>query len=134
MRFLLDTHIALWWLTGSEKLPSGGVTFLERHDSELFVSVASLWEVAIKHLSRPEDISMSEVEYAKYCETARFRILPIEVEHIFALRTLNRPESAPRHHDPFDRLMIAQAKADGMFFLTHDALLPYYGEKCVILL
>lgn len=60
MKFLLDTHIALWWLTGSEKLPAGVVTFLEKRDNELFVSVASIWEVAIKHLSRPEDISLSE--------------------------------------------------------------------------
>lgn len=134
MKFLLDTHIALWWLTGSEKLPAGVVMFLEKRDNELFVSVASIWEVAIKHLSRPEDISLSEYKFAKYCETAGFKILPIEVEHIFNLRTLARPERAPRHHDPFDRIMLAQAKAEKMFFLTHDTLLSDYGEKYVLML
>lgn len=76
MRWLLDTHVALWLLTNSSKLPENVVNVLRRQENELFVSVASIWEVAIKHFSRPEDILMSEVEYADYCEEAGFRLLP----------------------------------------------------------
>ena len=46
--------------------------------------------------------------------------------------TLTRPEDAPEHHDPFDRLLISQAKADGLTFITHDSLIPFYNETCVV--
>ena len=132
MKLLLDTHIALWWITGSEKLSRKGLTFLEEWENELLVSIASIWEVAIKHRLHPDRVSMSEVEYAKYCGATGFNVLPIKIRHIFALRTLTRPETAPKHQDPFDRIMIAQVKTERMFFLTHDELLPYYAENCVV--
>jgi PIN domain nuclease of toxin-antitoxin system len=53
-------------------------------------------------------------------------------EHVYMIKTLVRSEGAPRHNDPFDRLMISQAKAEGMIFVTHDSLIPYYNEKCVM--
>ena len=53
--------------------------------------------------------------------------------HVYALETLKREDDAPEHADPFDRILIAQAKAENLTFLTHDALLPFYGEKCVAL-
>ena len=53
-------------------------------------------------------------------------------KHVFALETITRSEGAPPHHDPFDRMLIAQAKAENMSFVTHDSLLPYYEEKCII--
>lgn len=132
MKLLVDTHIALWWITGSDKLSRKGLTFLDERENELLVSIASIWEVAIKHRLHPDRVSMSEVEYAKYCGAAGFNVLPIKIRHIFALRTLTRPETAPKHQDPFDRIMIAQAKTEQMFFLTHDALLPYYNEPYIL--
>ena len=53
-------------------------------------------------------------------------------KHVFALETIKREENAPLHHDPFDRMLIAQAKAENLSFVTHDSLLPYYGEKCIV--
>ena len=132
MKLLVDTHIALWWITGSDKLSRKGLTFLDERENELLVSIASIWEVAIKHRLHPDRVSMSEVEYAKYCGATGFNVLPIKVRHIFALRALTRSEPAPKHQDPFDRIMIAQAKMERMFFLTHDALLPYYNEPCIL--
>ena len=58
--------------------------------------------------------------------------LEIRDKHVFAVETLTRPENAPRHADPFDRMLVAQAKAERMTLLTHDALIPYYEEKCIL--
>ncbi len=65
------------------------------------------------------------------CETADMRSLPITKEHAIAVTSLRRAENTPPHNDPFDRILIAQAKMEGMIFLTHDRLLKDYDEKCV---
>ena len=60
-------------------------------------------------------------------------MLVIRDDHVYMLETLHRPEYAPKHSDPFDRIMIAQAKAENFVFLTHDSLLPAYEEECVLI-
>ena len=67
------------------------------------------------------------------CEGAGFTLLPILVPHVLALSTLHRNENAKSHKDPFDRLLIAQAKTSDMVLLTHDELLPDYNEPCIFL-
>ena len=59
-------------------------------------------------------------------------MLPVLNKHVSALETLKRPKDAPKHNDPFDRIMVAQAKAEGIMFLTHDSLIPYYDEPFII--
>ena len=94
--------------------------------------MASVWEVAIKHIIKPENMPVSEEEFVRLCEDTGFTRLPIEAGHIFLLKTLSRPNDAPKHNDPFDRLLIAQAKYENLVLLTHDSQFPYYGEKCVM--
>ncbi len=53
-------------------------------------------------------------------------------DHVYVLENLRRAENAPRHNDPFDHIMLAQAKAEGMSFITHDSLIPHYMEECII--
>ena len=131
MRVLLDTHIALWALAASEKLPEKAERIISDDTNEIFYSLVSIWEIAIKHLVHPDKIPLSEAEFLNYCKLTDYRQLPITENHILTVRTLHRPENAPKHNDPFDRLLLAQAKAQGMLFLTHDALIPYYNEPCV---
>lgn len=59
-------------------------------------------------------------------------VLPDFNKHVMALETLQRPENAPRHNDPFGRIMVAQAKAEDLMFLTHDSLIPCYEEPFII--
>ena len=59
-------------------------------------------------------------------------MLPVRDNHVFTLETLSRPKNVPKHKDPFDRILIAQAKAEEMVFLTHDSLIPYYNEPFII--
>ena len=132
MNILLDTHIALWAIADSKKLSEKFIDILKDNGNNYSVSIASIWEVAIKHALHPDEISMSEADNSLFCAVLNKSILPLKLEHIFMLRTLKRSEDAPKHNDPFDRLMIAHAKSEGMKFLTHDKLLPFYGEDCIL--
>ena len=132
MKLLLDTHIALWAFTAPEKLPEEIVTALKSAENTVYYSMASVWEVAIKHKIRPVEMPVSEETFVERCTEAGLCQLPICAEHVYMVKSLVRPENAPRHNDPFDRLLVAQAKTEGMVFVTHDSLIPYYHEKCVM--
>ena len=132
MNLLLDTHILIWALNEDPRLPAQARDLILDEGNTVYYSSVSIWEVSIKHANHPENISFSGKDLAGYCQEAGF--LPVEMrdKHVFALETLSRPEDAPPHHDPFDRMLIAQAKSENLSFITHDPLLSFYGEKCVI--
>lgn len=132
MKLLLDTHIALWTLAEPERLSDDVVAMLKSPANIGYYSVASVWEIAIKHKIRPEEMPISEEAFVELCGEAGLCQMSISVEHIYMIKTLVRPDNAPRHNDPFDRLMVAQAKAEGMVFVTHDSLILHYNEKCVM--
>ena len=132
MKVLLDTHIILWALTDSDNLPQKARELITDSNNEIYYSLASAWEVAIKHLTHPNRIPVSETELLNYCKQAEYSQLAITENHILMLKTLHRPENAPKHNAPFDRMLIAQAKSENMIFVTHDSLIPYYNEPCVL--
>ena len=132
MKILLDTHIALWAIADTKKLSAKVIQMLESEKNEIYYSIASVWEVAIKHNIKVEQMPIPEEEFVELCEETGFILLPVEAKHIFVVKTLERPVGAPKHNDPFDRILLAQAKCEKMNLLTHDSLIPYYEEKCVI--
>ena len=132
MRILLDTHIALWAIADTAKLSNEVIELLESNENQVFYSVASVWEIAIKHRIKPKQMPISEEAFVELCENTGFTRLPIEAEHTFFLKTLVRPEDAPKHNDPFDRMLLAQAKCEELKLITHDSMLPYYAENCVL--
>lgn len=133
MKILLDTHILLWAITEDSKLPIKAEEFITSPENETFYSSISIWEVAIKRSKHPNGIvNLSPQELVNLCKASGISALPLEVEHVYALETLSRSEDAPQHHDPFDRILLAQAKAEGMNFLTHDELMRGYNEPCII--
>ena len=118
MRLLLDTHVVLWWRENSSQLGADVRRAVGRADL-VFVSAASAWEVAIKialgKLRIPEP-------FEDAVEQSRFTQLPIEFAHAALVATL------PAHHaDPFDRMLVAQALAEGLTLVTHDRKLEPYG-------
>lgn len=133
MKLLLDTHIALWAIADTAKLSSEMIKLLETKSNEVFYSVASVWEIAIKHKIKPDNMPISEKEFVRLCENTRFTCLPIKNEHIFQIKTLERPKEAPKHNDPFDRMLLAQAKCENLKLITHDSQIPYYGEECIMI-
>ena len=132
MNLLLDTHVLIWTLNEDQRLSEKARELILDPDNAIYYSSVSIWEVAIKHAIHPENVTFTGKELSQYCQEAGF--LPVEMRdrHVFALETITRADDAPPHHDPFDRMLIAQAKAENMSFLTHDSLLPYYNETCII--
>ena len=132
MRILLDTHIALWAVADSGRLSEEVTRMLEAEKNEIYYSVASVWEIAIKHMLHPDRIRINGSLLERGCEENGYLVLPVFNRHVSALETLRRPGNAPSHKDPFDRIMVAQAKAEHLMFLTHDSLIPYYNEQFII--
>ena len=132
MKLLLDTHIALWAISDSKRLSGDVRALLENEDNSVHYSMASVWEVAIKRKIHPDQMPMDEEVFVSLCEETGFERLDIRLPHIFALKELTRQEASPRHNDPFDRLLLAQAKAEGFRFVTHDSLIVGYNEPCIM--
>ena len=132
MRLLLDTHIVLWYIADDPRLNDNAKTWISSGENAVYYSLVSLWEVAIKHQNNMRAMPLSDEEFAEYAERSGMRPLGLSREHIAALKTLRRDASVKEHHDPFDRMLICQAKVENMLFMTHDRILQGYGEACVL--
>ena len=133
MNVLLDTHIAIWALNDDPQLSSRARDIILDPDNNIYYSVLSVWEVMLKHSRRPKEIPFDEHDFSISCNDAGFHPLNLMEKHVLAVKLLSRSIDAKAHNDPFDRLLIAQAKAERFSLLTHDELLKGYNEKCVIL-
>jgi PIN domain nuclease of toxin-antitoxin system len=124
MRLLLDTHIFLWAVAGSAKLKPAARRTIESAE-QVFVSAASIWEVAIK--ARLGKIKADPDELAEAIAASGFSEMPILSVHAAGVVRL------PLHHnDPFDRLLIAQALAEPLKLLTADAVLAQYSDLVML--
>ena len=132
MRLLLDTHIILWALNDNPKLSEQARTLIMDADNDVYYSAASVWETTIKYMAKPDKIRISGSELSELCRKMGYQMLPITDKHVGALETLVFHSEYQVHNDPFDRIMIAQAKADGMKFMTHDSKIPFYNESCIV--
>lgn len=126
MNILLDTHILIWALTDSPKLPQKAAEIILDPKNDIYISVLSLWEIEIKRLLKPDLLPITAKSVADFSEQAGFKTLPLKKDCIFQLQNLVRSETEPPHKDPFDRTLICQAIAEDMFFLTHDSLVKGY--------
>ncbi len=121
MRLLLDTNVLLWAVAKFERLSSAGQALLGRGNAVLVFSPINLWEVAIKHaLDRPDFRVDPRVLRRGLLENGYVE-LPVTSDHALAVALL-----PALHKDPFDRLLVAQALAEGMPFVTADAQLASY--------
>ena len=123
MRLLLDTHVLLWAAGRPEKLSAAARDLLLSADNRLFFSAAAFWEIVIKLGIGRRDFRVDPRRLRKRLVVHGYGELPVTAEH--ALRVDSLP---PLHKDPFDRLMIAQALAEGMHLVTADAAVARYGE------
>ena len=124
MRLLLDTHIVLWAMQGSRALPRMARQLIDEAEA-VFVSAASLWEIAIKAQLGKLDVDGAELERA--LDRAGFLQLPVHWSHTTALRAL-----PPLHRDPFDRMLIAQALTEPLRLVTHDSALAQYTNLVAV--
>lgn len=128
MRLLLDTHVALWAIADSPKLPAAGRELIAAAENEVLVSAASVWEIAIKHALGRGDMPISGEVALGWFRQAGYRLLPIQPEH--AARVEKLP---PHHQDPFDRLLVAQALAEPLRLLTHDRQVAAYSDSVILI-
>ena len=90
MNYLLDTPIALWAIAGSTKLPLRILDILDDNNNSIYISIASVWEIAIKNYIKPEQIPMNEKDFIRFCEKLSYAKLSIKLSHIYELRNLKR--------------------------------------------
>ncbi|HEX8398671.1 MAG TPA: type II toxin-antitoxin system VapC family toxin [Pyrinomonadaceae bacterium] len=123
MRLLLDTHTLLWFIAGSTSLSANARSLIEDAANEKFVSIASIWETAIKVSIGKMTLSAPfNVLFPHQLQINGFDLLPIKVEHTSVLTTLSF-----HHQDPFDRLLIAQAIEENLTFVSVDKIFDDYG-------
>ena len=127
MRVILDTSAFLWFASGSQRLSTVAASVLEADEAELCLSVASAWEIAIKHsLSKLGLTSSLEELLGPTFDQLDISWLPIEIPHVIRCGTL------PFHHrDPFDRLLVAQALALDVPLVTADPQLATYDVEII---
>jgi PIN domain nuclease of toxin-antitoxin system len=118
LRLLIDSHALLWHVLDDSRLGPIPTEAIEAADAEVLVSIASLWEIAIKSalgkLNAPDDLP-------ERVQTLGFELLPVAAAHAWRVREL------PHHHgDPFDRLLIAQAQTDSLPIMTADTVFASY--------
>jgi PIN domain nuclease of toxin-antitoxin system len=133
MKILLDTHIILWALTDNPKLSNKARDMILDESNEIFYSTASVWETTIKYMSKPDRIRISGNQLSDFCTKMGYKMIPIADNHVKMLDTLVYHNKFQDHNDPFDRIMLSQAKAENMHFLTHDSKISLYNEDCVVM-
>jgi PIN domain nuclease of toxin-antitoxin system len=123
VKLLLDTHILIWWLSQERRLSQAEIDLITDSDNFIFVSAATAWEIAVKKmigkLEAPDDLPAA-------LAINNFLELPITIEHSQKLYQLPL-----HHHDPFDRIMVAQAMSEDLTFMTRDAKIALYDIKII---
>jgi PIN domain nuclease of toxin-antitoxin system len=127
VKVLVDTHAILWWLAGDERLSKRARKILEDPENKRWVSIASLWEIAIKMSSGrlpAEGLTLGTI--AGLLKAQQFAILPVRLEDLLRLELLPW-----LHRDPFDRLIVAQALEEGISLLTADGVMSHYPVQTI---
>lgn len=125
MTILLDTHAFLWWISDDPRMPVSARALIADPGNRVLVSAASAWEMAVKAaLGKLQVVGSRDIEafVADHLQRNRFEVLPIGLRH--ALGVANLP---PLHRDPFDRLLVSQARTESVPLVTADPMLRSYA-------
>ena len=124
MNLLLDTHVLLWAASEPQRLSAKARTLLLDPANQLVFSAASLWEISIKSSLDRTDFKVDARRLWRMLLVNGYRELPITSEHTVAVNEL-----PALHKDPFDRILVAQARVEGLLLLTSDKMVAKYGES-----
>ncbi|TNM66311.1 type II toxin-antitoxin system VapC family toxin [Aliirhizobium smilacinae] len=122
MRILLDTHLLIWLVGASERLPSSAREAIENSNNQLFFSAASIWELSTKQSTGRARLELPPEILHRQLLDNHFDELPVTATHGLAVCGLEQI-----HKDPFDRILIAQAMSEGMLLLTSDETIARYN-------
>jgi len=127
MKLLLDTHAFLWLVDGNPSLSAAAQAALGDSSNAVFLSIASVWEIAIKTSRTNPQLKLNEPldQYiARWIEAYHVQVLPIDLQHALHVAVL------PKHHtDPFDRMLIAQAEVEAMTLVSADRKFASYSTQ-----
>jgi PIN domain nuclease of toxin-antitoxin system len=128
MRLLLDTNVFIWLNDSPQRIGEQVMSIVANPDNDLFLSLTSIWEMQIKIQLGKLQLSDSLPEILKTQQVENnLELLTIDLEHVWAL------DSLPYHHkDPFDRLIIAQAQAEGMTLVSADGIFGMYAVELLV--
>jgi PIN domain nuclease of toxin-antitoxin system len=124
MQYLLDTHTFLWFINGDKQLSSKARSYIENLNNDIYISIASFWEMAIKLNLGKLDLEMSFKELYVEVDKNGFFLLPITFDHTNKLTNLSL-----QHRDPFDRIIICQALVDNLIIIGRDSNFHRYKIK-----
>lgn len=125
MRLLIDTHVLLWWLADDPALPPSARKYLAGPRNTIFVSSASTWEIATKfRIGKLLGAADLLSDFSGYLVRERFENLPITIDHAVRAGLLPGP-----HKDPFDRMLVAQAMAENLDFVSNDSVFDGYSVR-----
>ena len=132
MNILLDTHIAIWAVTDDSRLSSKARDILLNASNTIFFSAVSTLEVNNKRKSKSNNLEFTTSDFVESCLDAGFIELPLLSKHFVAENNLIWNLDHEPHKDPYGRLLLAQAKSENYFLMTHDSIIPLFDEKCII--
>lgn len=123
MKLLLDTHVFLWLRNEPEKISKTVLDAYQKNENSVFLSLVSIWEMQIKQQLGKLQLAVSLTDIIKeQCENNDLRMVPIDLQHILGV------EKLPFHHkDPFDRLLISQAKIEKLILVSSDSRFAQYN-------
>jgi PIN domain nuclease of toxin-antitoxin system len=125
MRLLLDTHVLIWLIDGDDSLSSAAKQAIDDEANSLYLSIASLWEIAIKMSLGKLQLEISlEQAVENFIIPGGIEILPIHLHHLLALRYLSL-----HHRDPFDRLLICQSQVEKLILVSGDRAFGDYSVQ-----
>ena len=126
MKYLLDTHILIWYFKGNEKLSEENRSIIENNHNEIYYSPLSIYEIDNKRAKHPDKMPEIGEEIVALCQQDGIKVLPFTEKHALELVNLKRRENTPPHNDPFDKMMLCQAISEDMLFMTHDSRIAEY--------
>ena len=132
MNVLLDTHIVLWAISNHPNLSKKARELIMNPDNNIYYSSVSTWEVLLKCDSPKNNLKLTAEEFEDYCVKAGYYQLNMLSKHVIEAQKLHVAGNEKKHKDPFDRMLLAQAKSENFVFVTHDQSFLLYNEKCVI--
>ncbi len=132
MNILLDTHIAIWAISNHPNLSNKACDLITNYNNNIYYSSVSVWEVLLKCNSPKNNLRLTADDFVDYCDKAGYYQLNMVSKHVIEAQKLYESNGDNKHKDPFDRMLLAQAKAENYVLLTHDQSFLLYNEKCVI--
>ncbi|MBI4945036.1 MAG: type II toxin-antitoxin system VapC family toxin [Bacteroidetes bacterium] len=126
MDLLIDTHAIIWFITEDPKLPVRTKQIIESIENRCFVSIATYWEIAIKHSLGRLDLNSDLKNIFQIIENTGFELLPITLNQILTNAGLEY-----HHHDPFDRIIIAQAMYENLMIVSKDEQFKSYNISLI---